>query len=60
MLGLRDNSSKSIPPFIWAHSPVIEEGLLIAIAVALILGVIVIIFTVFNWLESSGSIWNQF
>ena len=60
MLGLSEKSNKLPPSILRLYSPVIEEGLLIAIAVALILGVIVIIFAVFDWLESTGTLWNQF
>ncbi len=41
-------------------SPIMEEGILIAIAIVVILGVIGIIFAVFSWLENSSTLWNQF
>ncbi len=41
-------------------SPIMEEGILIAVAIVVILGVIGIIFAVFSWLDSSSTLWNQF
>ncbi len=41
-------------------SPIMEEGILIAVAIVVILGVIGLIFAVFSWLDSSSTLWNQF